>query len=81
MKTPSFIHEEYALPGHKPRPINLFTTRQLLRAYKLILSDPESAGVYEPVAYGIRELWYRRRRDVNILHRIDRNFKNLRRNT
>ena len=74
-----YEREQFQLPGQATRAIMFYTDDELKRAYKLIMMDKDSAGVFEPVAYGIRSLWHSRGRKKRVLNRIEKNFKNLRR--
>ena len=70
---------KYTLPGQPEQDIYRFSMGGLLKAYKEILSNLEGAGTYEPAAYRIREVWNLRGYNLKTLHKIDRQFKNLRR--
>ena len=71
--------EIFALPGETGKPIKFFSWQALKKAYKMIVSDLEGAGVYEPVAYAIREEWAYRRFSKWTLIKIEKQFKNLKR--
>lgn len=74
-----FKNEIYQFPGKSPQPIVFMSDTELKQAYTQILSDSEGAGVYEPVAEGIRSTWLYRGRDMRVLQKIDKRFKNIRR--
>ena len=71
--------EIFCIPGEEAKPIKFFSRQGLKRAYKVIVSDLKSAGVFEPIAYAIREEWIYRGFSKWALIKIEKQFKNLRR--
>ena len=74
-----FERELYTAPGGLSQPIKFMSDSELLRTYKSILGDSGGAGVFEPVAEGIRSIWRQRHNSKWHLCKIEKRFRNIRR--